>query len=235
MALSSVVMQKTVHYQSVLIHDGVLQSNMETHHQVTTIQYKNYTLDNIINSIEDDIKNMPYQRPPAILISAGHEDISRHGIVKEYPFSESNKLKRLGEIEEVIASKFRRLNEIIKNKNGKMVIANLIPRPIDQSYEHRKGIKQSLQDFLSRLYIRINKVIQEINMENGLQTPPFQKWLEKSVKQKTSNQKKIYKTRYEADLVHPTQEVVKKIENVIYKILESLSTKSVAHTASTSD
>ena len=187
MALKSVVMQKTVHYQSVLIHDGVLQSNMRDHEQVTTIQHKSYTLDDFINSIEEDLKTLPYQTPPAILISAGHEDISRHGMVKEFPFSENNKSKRLGEIGDEIARKFRRLNDIVKNNNGKLVIANLIPRPIDQSYEHRRGIKQSLQDFLSRLYVRINKVIQEINMENGLQTPPFQKWLEKSVKQKTSN------------------------------------------------
>ena len=210
----SVVVKERLKYLPIIASDKLLGDHKVRNNRIADkgvvvliSNEKDASIRDVCDMVKDYIINKKTSLPPAVVISAGNRDISRKGFVMNHPVS-------LGKEGEVITSmidytmgKLVDLEEFIISKGGILMVAPAIPRPADQCFENCIGIPQWMQKFYSEAHQKLNAKIKTMNEDNGLQTPPIDTYMEKSKApaQRSTHQKKIYKTYYHSDLIYPLQ------------------------------
>ena len=230
----SVVIKEKLKYQPIIASDRLLgdykvrnTSIADRGVVVLTSKNEQASLEEVIVILKDYVQNRKSTLPPAVVLSASNNDISRNGYIKNHPVKEGREEKVRKDMIEYIMANLKSLDEYLKLMGGVLIVAPVLPRPADQCYENCVHITRRLQKFHSEVYVELNERIATFNESNGVQTPPINTYVEKSkTTQRSTGQRKINKQLFEEDLIHPLQ--AKQLK-MIYSLERAIKAKSISH------
>ena len=202
----------------ILGTDGLLVKS--TNSSITTITYKDGSMEELCGAVENFLKNENIMMP-IVLLSAGNCDLS----TKYFPISTLQREKYGSMVRKMVQNimiPLNKLKTVVEERDGRIIVASLIPCPKFQSYEKSK-LSEKIQCVFSTAYCTINDEFDEFNEANLLPTPPLKKYMEVSGKRKIyykdRRQKKIRVGKYKADMVCPETEISKKMTKALESII----------------
>ena len=194
----SVIVNRSLKFTPIIASDGILGHKKVSslneniaYSDTVIVVAEGLDFDGVARAVKDVIRRKRYTLPPVVLISAGNKDVSREGFIKGKSINKGvEKELRKAMVDELLG-KMSIFKDYLSTQGGKLIIAPLIPRPADQSYENNTLTSRNLQILFSLVHLEMNKEIYRLNYSNKVQTPPINTYLEKSKsEQKTTHQKK---------------------------------------------
>ena len=207
--------------RNVLLTDGLL-GNIQIP-DVKVIVNKISTIEDVEKMVTIELDCEPSELLQVFIVAIGSFNAAASFIgldeTSDKNYMECKRLEMLEKVEE----RLNKLKVICQTRDCRIILCSLIPLPGEQDSDSLMlhGYNRELTTILSKLYVEINKSIDEYNKELGVKTPAIHKFFINRYRYQASNQRKIRLSCYRSAAV-PKDEVIVEVGKYLEKYLSYL-------------
>ena len=218
-----VVSQNNNTYEKVLASDGLIGS-ICGNPAIKYLVKQEGTFKEVVQLALGYIDTLPSSTKPQLLISAGSYDlIPMNAHITHNSTAGQEHVVKKGILRQ-ITKQIRILADTIHERGGQLAVASLIPCPRYQCPINGANKKHPhFQNLISDLYVEINQVIYDVNVECKSAFPNLKSAVEVSRGQASTyphrKQKKIETTKFDKNLIIPKENIQKKLLEMAMKNL----------------